>query len=116
MTFRYQWLRCSPDATCQLIRGAIGQTYTVTKVDAVTDTSGSETEISVFALGSNSVGNSWTPDSVLRYVAIEARLARPPSFGSALEETVVMVGTAGELPQLRANSGLLAATGPATEG
>ncbi|HEY2651194.1 MAG TPA: hypothetical protein VGI50_04680 [Solirubrobacteraceae bacterium] len=110
MTFRYQWLRCSGDGSlCEPIRGAIGQTYTVTKADTVTGISGTEIQISVSALGQNSFGfGAWTPVSELRYVKIQGPLPLPANLESALGETLVTVGPAGELPQLLANDGYTA--------
>jgi hypothetical protein len=81
----------------------------VTKADAVTNLAGMESSISVSAVGQNSFGyGAWTPVSELRFVAIQAPLPLPPNFQSALGETLVMVGPAGELPQLLANNGYTA--------
>jgi hypothetical protein len=98
ITFTYQWLRCQPD--CTQIPGATGQSYTLTKADAVTNADGAETYIGVFVEASNIYGSVLASLSQSPVVSIEASLPRPRNLETALEETTAMVGSVGELPQL----------------
>lgn len=101
ITFTYQWIRCRPH--CAQIQGATGQSYRLTKADAVTSSSGEKTLISVYVIATNRYG------SVFKLVnpgtEVDAPLPRPRTQTLAQVEAMVIPDSAGTIPQILAHNG-----------
>jgi hypothetical protein len=110
--FTYQWMRCHP--YCGKVQGATGQSYTLTKADAVRSPTGEKTYMSVYVTATNSYGS--VAKLVEPPVAVAAPLPRPRNETWAQLEAMVIPEKASTIPQILAHNGYRAWYFPVNRG
>ena len=104
LSFEYEWVRCLWE--CDPISHADAPTYTLTTADAITTDAGLTSTIFAVVFAKGDDGSELNVSSC--GVEVPGPRQRPRTSGLALSDASLIIGPAGELPQLLAHDGYTA--------